>query len=105
MADAIIKVDSKVLLSTAESFQSQGSKVQTLTGQMMTTITGLASQWEGEASTAYVNKFKGLQDDIDKLIKKINEYVSDLQSISQVYETYEKKSLDEANALPDDVIS
>lgn len=105
MADAIIKVDPKVLLSTSESFKGQGSTVSNLTSQMMTTITGLASQWEGEASTAYINKFKNLQDDIDKLVKKINEYVADLQSIAQVYETYEKKSLEEANALADDVIS
>ncbi|MBQ9808076.1 MAG: WXG100 family type VII secretion target [Ruminococcus sp.] len=106
MADtSIIKVDPQVLKTTAETFQSQGTKVSSLTQQMMTLITGLSSQWEGEASTAYVTKFKGLQDDIEKLMKKINEYTTDLQSIAAVYESYEQKSTEEASALSDNVIS
>ena len=51
MAD-IIKVSPEKLRATASEFDSLGGNVRNLTSQMMTTVTGLGAQWQGEAATA-----------------------------------------------------
>ena len=45
----------------------------------------LSSAWEGEAATAYINKFKSLETDIQTLIRMINEHVSDLNQMAEAY--------------------
>ncbi|MBO5303959.1 MAG: WXG100 family type VII secretion target [Lachnospiraceae bacterium] len=105
MAAAIIKVDTKKLTSTATAFQSTGNEIAKLTQQMTSTVKALTGNvWSGDAATAYVKKFDGLQDDIQKMSKMINEHVSDLQAIAKQYETSEEANVAVANTLADDVI-
>jgi len=102
---AIIKVDPAKLLETASAFDTQSTQVSNITTEMMNLVTGLSSQWEGSASQTYVERFKSLEDDIQKLIAKVKEYVSDLEQIASVYSTYEEESVQAAQALEIDVIS
>ena len=75
-----LKVTTSKLTSTASSFQSTGNQVKNLTTQMTTIVKSLSGQiWSGEAASAYIKKFDGMQDDISKIIKMINEHVTDLQ--------------------------
>ena len=70
MAQGILKVTPEKLQATASSFESTGSSVNNLTQQMTSIVTGLSGQiWSGEAATAYVNKFNGLQDDMERIHK------------------------------------
>ena len=70
-AEGIIKVNPEQLMSTAGEFGGQANSLQTLTGNMMNLVTSLTNAWQGEASTAYIGKFQGLQDDMDKMFKMI----------------------------------
>lgn len=101
----IIKVDTQTLINAANEFQSEGSQIASLTSQMMELVTGLSGQWEGEASQVFINQFRQLEDDIQRMANKISEFVDDLNSIANVYNTYEKQSADAAAALEGDVIS
>lgn len=99
-----ILVTPEELVGTATEFQTQGGKIQELTGQMMTIVTGLSSSWEGEASNAYIQKFKGLDDDIQKMIRMINEHVQDLQDMAEIYSRAEEGNIEDISGLVSDVI-
>ena len=102
--EGIIKVSPQLLTSTASEFGSQGASVNNLTGEMMSLVTGLSSSWEGEAAAAYINKFKGLEDDIQKMVRMIQEHSTDLEEMAQVYVQSDTANADEANSLSSDVI-
>ena len=105
MAQGILKVTPEKLQSTASSFEGTGTTVNNLTQQMTAIVTGLSGQiWSGEAATAYVNKFNGLQDDMDRIHKMIQEHSQDLQEVAQQFITAENANKDLANSLSSDVI-
>ena len=103
--EGTLKVSTAKLTSTASSFQSTGNTVKNLTNQMTSTVKSLSGQvWSGDAASKYVGKFNGLQDDINRIIKMINEHVTDLQSMAKAYESAESKNITAAGGLSSDVI-
>ena len=102
----IINVSTSKLTSTATALQSSATTVRNLTSQMTQIVTSLTGNvWSGDAATAYVNKFNGLQDDINRMGKMIDEHVNDLNQIAREYEQAESANTQQANALASDVIS
>lgn len=100
-----LKVEPSKLKSTATAFQSTGNAIKSLTNQMTNLVNGLTgSVWSGDAASAYTNKFKGLQDDINRMIAMVNEHVSDLQEMAAEYEKAESANVSAASALSSDVI-
>lgn len=102
--DGILKVTPEKLTSTAGTFQTQGNQMSNLTNQMMQLVTGLNSVWTGEAATAYTNKFKQLQDDMQKMKKMIDEHVTDLNEMARKYQEAERANAELASGLSGDVI-
>ena len=103
--EGILKVTPEKLISTAEEFNATNSQIQNLTQQMIQTIDSLNSTWEGEAATAYNQKFHALEDDMAKVHAMINEHANDLKDMANQYKTAESTNMDLSNALAGDVIS
>lgn len=101
---SIIKVSPDQLNSTASVFTSQASALASLTGEMLSLVRGSTSAWTGEAATAFVNKFNGLEDDMARLGNMVKEYADDLTNISSNYTTTEQANMDAIQALSSDVI-
>lgn len=99
-----LKVTPEKLTAAAQEFQTQGNSVSSLTSEMMNLVTSLSTIWEGEAGQAYITKFKGLEDDIQLMIRMINEHVTDLNEMARQYQDAETTILDEINTLSSDVI-
>jgi len=105
MATGYLRVDPSVLQTTASSFEATASTVTNLTEQMTSIVTSLTGQiWSGEAATAYVTKFNGLQDDMNRIYKMIKEHSDDLISFAQQYSSAESANTELANSLVSDVI-
>lgn len=102
--EGILKVNSQQLAQTASEFGSKAGAVGNLTTEMTNLVTGLVSAWEGEASNAYITKFKGLEDDIQMLVKMIQEHSTDLQEMARAYEEAENQNIEEISTLSSDVI-
>lgn len=102
--DGILRVTPEQLISTAGEFSSKASVVQNLTSEMTSKVTGLSSVWEGNAATAYINKFKGLEDDIAKIIRMIQEHSKDLEDMAANYSTAEGDAESLIENLSSDVI-
>ena len=102
--EGILNVTPEKLQATANEFSGKGTTIGQLTAQMTDIVMSLASAWEGEAATTYTTKFRQLDDDIQKMIKMIQEHASDLNEMAQVYIDAERLNVEEASGLPGDII-
>ena len=103
--DAItMNVNAQELFMTADSFESNGRNVANLTCGMLNLVNGLSGIWEGEAAQAFISKFNGLEDDIQRMVNMISEHVSDLREMGQNYTEAENLSTDATESLLVDVI-
>lgn len=102
--EGIIKVSTEQLRNTANDFSGLGQQVSSLTSEMVSLVTGLSSGYEGEAAQAYISKFRGLEDDIQKINRMIQEHVTDLNDMAQRYDQAEQSNVSDAGNLSADVI-
>lgn len=102
--EGILKVTPEQLISTASEFSSKAGTINSLTGEMTSKVSALASAWEGEAATAYITKFNGLQDDIEKMVAMVQEHSKDLNDMAEVYSSAEKQNVSDFEGLSADVI-
>lgn len=102
--EGTLKVTPEQLEATAGEFAAKGTTVGNLTSEMTQLVEGLASVWEGEAATAYTTKFRQLDDDIQKMVRMIQEHSEDLNEMARVYREAETANQDEITGLAGDVI-
>lgn len=104
MSDTI-KVTPEKLKSTASSFQQIGNDIRKTAQEMISVITGISnSVWSSETSKTYISKFKGLDTDVSKMCKMINEQVSHLNMIADQYRTTEDQTRAAAHTLKNNVL-
>ena len=104
--EGTIKVNTAKLRSTASNFQSTGQHIQRMTSAMTNIVNQLSGRvWSGEAADAYKRKFGQLQDDINRMVKMINEHVTDLNAMAGEYERAENANKNMINSLKEDIIS
>ena len=104
MAD-VIKVSPEQLKSTSASLGSIGNSIKKTTGQMLTLVTGISQNvWSGEASGSFISKFRGLQNDVTKMCKRLEEQSSHLNTIAVEYQTAEETNKSAAASLRNNVI-
>ena len=101
-----IKVDPRKLQCTANQFQASGNQIKATTTRMTSIVNSLSgAAWEGHASMSYKKKFGELQDDINRIIKMVNEHVADLNQMARTYEMAENRNSQSACALSGNVVA
>lgn len=103
--DGIIKVSPQELMNASSEFQARNASINDITAQMLSLARNLNSQWEGEAASAYINKFNELEDDMQMINKKITEHVNDLQEMAQQYVNAEKQAQELSAGINANLIS
>lgn len=102
--DGILKVAPEQLISTATEFSNCGTTVRNITTAMTDIVVGLSAAWSGEDASAYIAKFNGLQDDINKMHGMIQEHVNDLNEMARLYSNATTSNISEIESLSSDVI-
>lgn len=107
MAAITLKVDQAQLNSRVTDYDNAKNKIKTCTTTMVNTISSISGgDWTGDARNAYVNKFRGLNDDISRMIAKLDkEIVQDLRTIIMEYNKAEQQNVQQANNLPNDIFT
>lgn len=100
----IIKVSPQLLVNTSTEFGNQGTNISNLTTSMMDLVVGLAGSWEGEAANIFITKFRGLEDDIQRMIAMVQEHTNDLEEMAQNYQNADDTNASDASGLSDNVI-
>ncbi len=103
--EGILKVTPEKLLQISGEFSSLGSQIKSLTGEMLTLVKGLNSVWQGEAASAYENRFDSLEPDMEKLYRMVQEHVQDLQEMAKQYQSAEAGNLEQGSSLTGSIIS
>lgn len=100
-----LKVTPEKLITTSTEFKNQGTKIRSLTQQMLQIVSSVNSGWEGEAQQAYATRFKALDGDMAQIQLKINEHVTDLNEMAETYKQAESTNTQNISALSSDYIS
>lgn len=102
----ILLMYSREVKATASSFQQAGKDVKKTTSDMLQLVRGISSSiWSGEASSIYLGKFNGLDADIAKMCKMIEEESQHLTTIAQEYQLAEEQNKQVAGTLKNNVIA
>ena len=105
MATNKIRVTPEQLKAKALSMGESAKMIQDLTQSMTSTVTAVSGNiWSGNAQASYVAKFNQLQQDVNNVIKLVNNHVSHLNSIATEYESAEAKNIAAVNKLSSKVI-
>ena len=105
MAD-VIKVSPEKLKASSSSLGSIGKSIRNTTGQMLSLVTGISQNvWSGEASGSFIRKFSGLQNDVTRMCKRLDEQSAHLNSIAAEYRTTEESNKAAASRLKSNVIA
>ena len=103
--EGILRVTPEQLESASTEFAAKGTTIGNLSSEMTQLAEGLAAVWEGEASAAYIGKFRQLDDDIQKMIRMVQEHANDLETMAKIYRDAENEVIsNEIADLPGDVI-
>ncbi|MBR0373655.1 MAG: WXG100 family type VII secretion target [Mogibacterium sp.] len=101
--EGIIKVETSKLRQTANEFGNVSTQIRNLTSNMVQTVNQLTGTvWSGDAATAYITKFKSLDDDMTKIDRMIQEHVNDLTQMAAEYERAEQANQQQAGAFKSD---
>lgn len=102
--EGILKVTPEKLIQTSGEFAAMGNQMKNLTSEMMDQVQKMKNIWQGEAASAYGNKFYSLQTDMDKLYRMVQEHVKDLQEMAAHYQKAEETSAQQGSNLNANVI-
>ena len=105
MTGFTLKVDPAQLTARVGDYDNTTKKLKSTTDKMVNSVASIgAGVWSGNARNTYTNKFRGLNDDISRMIKKLDkEIVQDLRTISSEYTKAENENVQKANSLPSDI--
>ena len=100
-----LKVTPEELRAASSEFAAADGKVTNITSEMMALVTSLTSSWEGEASQAYINRFRTLEDSMQKIHNKILEHTNDLEEMARIYSETEGSLEGQNQAIPNTSIT
>lgn len=100
-----LRVTPETMISISGDFNTSNNTVNKLTQQMLAIVGELQPTWSGEAATAYYDKLKGLQNDMNKIHAMINEHTEDLIQMARTYQAAEKANQQTASSLKVDQIA
>lgn len=91
------------LRAEANAFETHAQELRNLTNNMFSLIDSTSGVWAGDAHDQFVNKFNGLQDEMDYIYQMIDEYHTDLIEIADSYQQAEAENSSISQALTSDV--
>ena len=103
--EGMLRVTPEKLLQTSGEFAALGNQMKNLTGEMLSLVKRLSGVWQGEAASAYGNKFDSLSPDMEKLYRMVQEHVQDLLEGARPYQTADKGNMEQGSGLGSNIIS
>ena len=101
--DGIIKVTPQQLNATASTLQGHATKLAQLAQELSDKASQL-SQWQGDASNAYVRKLNDEKQDVMDCVQMVKSRAQELIEMAAKYAAAENANANDANALATDVV-
>lgn len=100
--EGILKVTPEELIASSSEFASINSQVTTTTNNMLEKVRSISS-WIGEANSAYVGKFNGLEEEMVKIRRMIEEHSNDLIEMARNFQAAEAANVESASGLKSNI--
>ncbi len=100
-----VKVTTEELVNKADDVTNKIKKFKTSFEEIKKLMEGTSAYWIGEAGDLHRELYNKQVDDVDEMIKRLEEHPKDLCEIAGVYVSTETANNDIANQLSGDVIS
>lgn len=105
MASITIKVNTSVMVNKAGELKSQIKKIKGSWETLKKAVNNSKTYWEGEASNRHIEMLNKEQENVENVIKRLEEHPDDLLKMADLYVKSEEKNENLANELPTDIIS
>lgn len=99
-----VAVDPQELMAASSELASCAAKLNGILNSMLELVRSVTSFWTGEAAAAFLTKFLGLQDDMQKIVRMVQEHADDLSRIAASYLKAEQENVSDFSGLSADVI-
>lgn len=100
----MLNVTPEQLDSKAAELDTRGTEVSSIVEEMISLIDSIgATQWSGEAATAYKNKFDELRDDAQRMKQDLSQAADSLKQIAAQYRQAEEQNQAVASSLAADI--
>lgn len=104
MQNINLKVTPEKLLQASGEFSQSREKLWRQTEEMLDVVERTNQKWQGEAATAYRNKFGKLRTDMIEIRRMVDEHVKDLTRMAETYKRTEAKNAAATAGLKDNII-
>jgi WXG100 family type VII secretion target len=105
MASIQLKVDVDALVGKSAEISDVIGKIKVAYESLKSTAEASSGYWEGDAANAFRKYVNSIDNDIQSVLKRMGEHPTDLLQMADVYEKTEATIVEQANSLPDNVIS
>lgn len=93
------------MYAAASLIEKNVASSQTSFDEMLSLMRSTSAYWEGDAAEKERNRFDKESDNFAAMISNLLNYVSELKTITGIYEVSEQASTTEAMSLQSDVLS
>jgi WXG100 family type VII secretion target len=104
IGDAQLKVTPEVMRIKAADFAKKLSQMQQSFDGMESKMNDTGTYWVGDAHDTFADKYQGYKPEIEEIINRLKEHVTDLNTMAGVYEEAESAVKNIIEDLPADVI-
>lgn len=104
MAGIVLKVNPDSLKAKAQEIEGQINRMESYWRQMSQLIQNSKGYWVGDASESHQKYKREVEEDVQKVIKRMREHPEDLLKMADLYEKTESNVVGLTQTLPDDVI-
>lgn len=105
MASIQIRVAPAVMRNQAEGIRKTVSKIRGNYEGLKRVAETTSAHWLGDAAQSYRSRVESLDQEMQKVLKRLSEHPVDLLKMADLYDEGEEKAVDAASSLPTDVIS
>ena len=98
-----LRVDTNVMKDQSNLVRNDINNIKRHWEKISSLINGTRGYWEGEASDAHIRIYRDIEDDVNKIIQRLEENPVKLQIEAGVYEAAETAATAEGSSLPTDI--
>lgn len=99
-----VKVDTKVLRTTASEVTSLVKALQTDFDNLQNRVGKTTRYWAGAAGDQYRREFSAEKKETSEMLTLLGKYPTDLLSMAGIYEEAERENTQNSAALPSDIL-
>lgn len=105
MASGIqLKVSPEVLKSQASEITKEINTIERQWINLKSTVQRSKSYWEGDAGSTHQKFITQMNNDVEKVLRRLKEHPKDLLQMAKLYNEAEEKAKQLARKLPEDII-